>query len=362
MLLPALLVHGALALAPITATATTSSNSSSAFFILFAHDIDSPAFPLTACAGFDCGRYDTFVLQPLNVTARHVAAVRAAGRPGATVLAYFDTLHVPIVSGCATGHSMGDHAGKTCADYGQCEDGPYLQRLRAAFPPSMADRNASASDTPVVCSYPGLADHVPHAASVAVLAPLLADVAVAAAFDGWYLDNRLSPALFAKQPQAAGFDRGVRIAGAPATSAVAAVELYTAWSPALSAALRRELDARRPPGRTRTAGGREQGGAAAWAGHNILVGNSAGALSDPALNGITLEMEACASRNCTDAALAQAAVGAQPPLGVFWLTHAESMDPAQQCAEVAAMQRRLPWMRGGTDFFDLSHIACNHTD
>ena len=188
------------------------------------------------------------------------------------------------------------------------------------------------------------------------------------------LDNRLSPALFARQPQAAGFDRGVRIDGAPATSAAAAVELYTAWSPALSAGIRREMDARRPPaapGRMATpgmatgrmaTGAREQGAGAAWAGHNILVGNSAGALSDPALNGITLEMEACASRNCTDAALAQAAVGAQPPLGVFWLTHAESMDPAQQCAEVAAMQQRLPWMRGGTDFFDLSHIACNHTD
>ena len=54
-------------------------------------------------------------------------------------------------------------------------------------------------------------------------------------------------------------------------------------------------------------------------------------------------------------------VGASPAVGVFWLTHAEAMPPAEQCARVRAMQEALPWMRAGTDFIDLSHIVCNGT-
>lgn len=48
---------------------------SSAFFILFSWMIDSPQFPTTACGGFDCRRYNLFVLQPLNITRAHVTKV-----------------------------------------------------------------------------------------------------------------------------------------------------------------------------------------------------------------------------------------------------------------------------------------------
>lgn len=92
----------------------------------------------------------------------------------------------------------------------------------------------------------------------------------------------------------------------------------------------------------------------------VLVGNSAGELNDGALNGITLEMESCVSRNCTAAVLDQRnASGTLAPVGVFWLTHAESMPPLEQCRRVREMQQTLPWMRAGTDFIDLSHIVCN---
>ena len=165
-----------------------------AFFVLFAHDVDSPSFPHAGCGGFNCNRYDLFIVSPLNFTANHVDKLKAVGQPHSKVLAYFDTAHVPIRGGCATGHSFGDHAGKNCTQYGQCGDGPYLQQVRAAFPPTMADRD---SEDHIICSYPGLADHLPHAESVAALVPLLAATVHTANFDGIYLDNRLSAELFA---------------------------------------------------------------------------------------------------------------------------------------------------------------------
>ena len=54
----------------------------------------------------------------------------------------------------------------------------------------------------------------------------------------------------------------------------------------------------------------------------VIVANSAGALSDSALNGLTIEMEACVDYvACSNAIEGQLAVAAQPPVGVMWLTH-----------------------------------------
>ena len=102
-----------------------------------------------------------------------------------------------------------------------------------------------------------------------------------------YFDNRLNPNIFAGESLAKKFDAGVEIPGV-ASSAAEAVAAYTAWAPALTAGVRRALGPRA-----------------------VLVGNSAGALSDAALNGVTIEMEACVSRNCTDAVLGQKV--ARPP-------------------------------------------------
>ena len=117
--------------------ASARSNVSSAFFLLFEWMIDAQNFPDGACGGFHCGRYNMFVLQPLNVTRAHVAKVRAAanwGKGGGIVLAYFDTLHVPIrATPCATGHSMGDFPGKDCkaCNPARCACGlPPLKRAR----------------------------------------------------------------------------------------------------------------------------------------------------------------------------------------------------------------------------------------
>lgn len=322
-----------------------------AFFILFAHDIARLRTNVSSgCGGMDCALYDTFVVQPLNVTSSDVSFLRSVGkrRPDfkpPVVLAYFDTNHIPIRSGCAKGHSMGDHPGKTCEEYGQCGDGPYLQGLRKIFKSSLFENRYVANNS-AVCTYPGLADFILCNESVSVLVPYLADVSQKAGFDGWYLDNYLNDVKWAQGGIASTFSNGEVWAGGVKTSCgtsyAAAVEQYESWHPVLAAGLRTQL-----------------GDAA------ILIGNSAGAATDSSLNGLTLEMEACAdpgSTVCIEAALAQSYVGAKPSFGVFWLTHAETMPPAIQCKRVAEMQRKLPWMRAGTDFIDLSHITCNETN
>ena len=78
-------------------------------------------------------------------------------------------------------------------------------------------------------------------------------------------------------------------------------------------------------------------------------------LVHPDLSGITIEMEACTGgaageRKCADALngqhLATVSSGIAP-LSVLWLTHSESMSPAQQCKggrpDVPA---RRPYARG----------------
>ena len=64
------------------------------------------------------------------------------------------------------------------------------------------------------------------------------------------------------------------------------------------------------------------------------------------------EMEACVGsrggqRKCSDALQAQRVATASqagttsPVISVLWLTHSESMSPAQQCAEVRALQQQV---------------------
>ena len=63
------------------------------------------------------------------------------------------------------------------------------------------------------------------------------------------------------------------------------------------------------------------------------------------------------SAACAAAQVATTAAGREP-VSVLWLTHAESMTPAEQCAQVYKLQQLYPWVQAGTDFFDGSHIVC----
>ena len=187
------------------------------------------------------------------------------------------------------------------------------------------------------CPYPGLAQLVPSASTALLVADLVADFFLAAGLDGAYLDGYEPPGV--KGLACAGacdFDGDGRV-----DTATEALAQYTAWAPALVARLRNRLG----PGA-------------------LLLSNSAGALSDSSLDGLTIEMEACLDVGaCTNAMLGQAAASAaarpaSAPTSVFWLTHAEAMPPPQQCANVSAWQAAHPWILAGTDFFDGSHIVC----
>jgi hypothetical protein len=116
-----------------------------------------------------------------------------------------------------------------------------------------------------------------------------------------------------------------------------------AWSPAFVASLRSQLGPQA-----------------------IILANSAGSISDSSLSGVTIEMEGCIASHggvqmCSNALSGQhlATISASiEPVSVLWLTHSESMSPAEQCANVAALQKLYPWAQAGTDYFDGSHVVC----
>ena len=214
---------------------------SRAYFILFAHDIDSPSFPDTACSGVYCGLYNSFIVQPLNINKTHIEKLKGLRTDcDVKVLAYFDTIHIPIVSGCAKGHSMGDRAGKTCSVYGQCTTkGTYLELLREVFPAKFGVRKLPGNET--VCTYPGLASFNAFGASVNALVKALTTIVHTAGFDGVYLDNRLSPAIYEREPimqllKSDSNSYDINGDGIPDTFDQA-LSQYTAYAPALSIVL-----------------------------------------------------------------------------------------------------------------------------
>jgi hypothetical protein len=152
---------------------------------------------------------------------------------------------------------------------------------------------------------------------------------------------------------------------------------YAAWRPYYTASLRKVL----PP-------------------QSIIIANAgAGFISDPSLNGITVEFEHCAGDQnphatagaAAGAAAAPGAAELQPTLNdvcrqtflgqraltdtsglspVFglWLTHSEVLSAPQQCAELASIRSELPWIREGDDITDCTReggpascVHCNST-
>jgi len=201
--------------------------------------------------------------------------------------------------------------------------------------------NITGGQAPVMMeSYPGLAKYIWNAK----LAPLLADFFVkwlqAHGFDGLYLDGYIEADKF-RFSIPAGEEWDLDGDGV-ADSAATILGSYYAWRSAFVASVRAQL-------------GKDA----------IILANSAGSVSDPSLSGLTIEMESCTGAtgvpHCADALGGQhlATTSARvTPHSVLWLTHSNSMKPAEQCAKVAALQKEYPWTQAGTDFFDGSHIVC----
>jgi len=277
--------------------------------------------------------FHVFITQPLNFTQKMIHEVK--DKTGALLLLYWDSQHTPALAiGCSTGDVEGDAPGKLVPHSNQ---GEYAYKMRSmGFSPEYAVRPIPLNySNPIVCRYPGLASYVLMKKSADVIVDFIADWAEKYGFDGFYLDNQFSSASFAQYNPTGGGSIDVNGDGI-ADSIEDIVTQYTNWRPYYTQKLRKRLP------------------------NAIIMGNSGGPLSDPAMNGLSLEMEYCEDvQRCIDIFEAQAAVGVSPPLSILWLTHSNIIPPQQQCATAKIIQDKLPWIVIGTDFFDGSHVVCN---
>ena len=243
---------------------------------------------------------------------------------------------------------MGDRPGRNCSTTYSCGGvSPFIPALHPL--PNinqLAVHDITDPAQPVMVEgYPGLAKYVWNNRSAPLLAKFLSSWLKTHEFDGLYMDGFETGSYGIKQ--ATGFQvpgRKYDLDGDGVADTLTQFEdSYFAWNSAFVSAVRQSLGPQA-----------------------IMLANSAGSNSHPDLSGITIEMEACTGgaagkQKCADALngqhLATVSSGIAP-LSVLWLTHSESMTPAQQCTEVAALQKRYPWTQAGTDFFDGSHIVC----
>lgn len=232
---------------------------------------------------------------------------------------------------------MGDRPDRNCSTTYNCATGPFSHSLWSTFPTSLAVNqllpNGSAMLTAPTCVYPGLASYVHSPKSIDVLVPFLqSQLQVQAGFDGMYLDGYLRERAYSFSTDLKFDSNG----DGAADSNLQMAAQYSSWAPVFVYKLRE-----------------------AWGGDAIILANSAGPLSDPDINGLTIEMESCLDEeSCTNALLAQNAVARSPSVSVLWLTHSESMPPQEQCQRAQQMQQMYPWIQAGTDFFDGSHVVC----
>jgi len=307
-------------------------NDQKAFYILFANQVEDPTWP----KGYE--EFSVFIVQPQNMTSELVQKIKTT--TGAKVLAYWDSLHIPIKAGCSTGHVMGDKSGRNCTTSYPCGTGEYSTAISQMFPPKYALNMINSNGTlTVMCTYPGLATYIPSQDSAKIIANFLSTVIHDAQFDGIYLDNTIDVQLLDS-----GFESILKNidfdcdGDGKKNNMQEFLMQYQAWAPSVAFQLRQNLGP-----------------------NAIILGNTAGSLSNPVFNGITLEMEACEdAKVCTDALLGQFAVteNSNAAISILWLTHSEVMPPSEQCQLVAQWQSKMPWVFAGTDFFDGSHIVC----
>eukprot|EP00295_Goniomonas_pacifica_P046131 CAMPEP_0175911126 /NCGR_PEP_ID=MMETSP0108-20121206/8031_1 /TAXON_ID=195067 ORGANISM="Goniomonas pacifica, Strain CCMP1869" /NCGR_SAMPLE_ID=MMETSP0108 /ASSEMBLY_ACC=CAM_ASM_000204 /LENGTH=346 /DNA_ID=CAMNT_0017233359 /DNA_START=1 /DNA_END=1041 /DNA_ORIENTATION=- len=323
-----------------------------AFYILFANQIESDTWPHQVCQnggqgpqGHECVDMDSYkdgavILSPQNITRAHLDKVRAATN-NATLLAYwaFGLLPLQHTEGCqcCTGHVMGDLPGRNCSTTYPCGSGAFTETLWKVFPESLAATQLFDNGTKqVMCSYPGQAGFVFNDNSSAILANFIGTWVRENGFDGVYLDGYVSPDK-AKYSWPSDEKMDWDGDGQPDTPEQV-TQQHFAWAPTFVSRLRDIIGT-----------------------SSIIIANSAGALSDPNLDGLTIEMESCLdSKSCDTAIMGQRAAsrGGGSPLSIMWLTHSETMPPAEQCKRVAEMQVKFPFLLGGTDFFDGSHVVC----
>lgn len=178
----------------------------------------------------------------------------------------------------------------------------------------------------------------PMPASIDALSTYVARWSREHGFDGVYLDEMFAPPDAAVRWPAILNETAFDSDGDGKADSVAALERqYSRYYPSWSASLRQKLGA-----------------------DAILLANGVGHTADPNLNGLTIEMESCVNvSSCEEQLEAQHNVSASPAMAVLWLTGSSpSNPPAKQCARVAQIQQKLPYVIAGTDFYDGSRVTC----
>eukprot|EP01051_Picozoa_sp_SAG22_P011059 SAG22_NODE_1036_length_5904_cov_4.908355_6_plen_441_part_00 len=365
-LLLLLLLHPPLAATTAAAAAATSRQ---AYFIFFEPMLRGPDWP----HAFAKYRGGAVILDPFNVTAATVAAIRA--ELNASVLMYWDFgdlrsmqwadgvdgLLAPIPDG------MGDQpcTGLTCCDHIRCSsrvkgsggykcgDDAYNRELRQHLNSSwVISRLLSNSSRAPICTDESGPLYIPSDASASAIVAWLARKHGEFKLDGLYLDGRSTTYSFSQGwPLAVnktGWQFDIDGNGTP-DSYSDMVGQFTAFAPLVTTKLRVALGP-----------------------STVIVANAGAGLSDPMLSGITVEIEGCVQSKsaCENGLMAQQEVAlaaqammpsskvAPPLLSILWLTHSELMPAAEQCKHARAWQKQMPWLMIGTDFYDGSFVVC----
>ena len=323
--------------------------------------------PMMRAPGEWPSKYERFrdgviVMDPYNASQATVAEVQS--RLNATVLMYWDTndllMHysggqcLPRTSRscdpatgkyCSTGHVA-------CCESWNCSYASAAQCGPDAFPRAVAAAVDTAwtvralppdgSDPVPQCRYFFGLNYVPFKESVEAIGRLLTQWVRDKGFDGIYLDEYFAPTVFARSYLGAhGLFANLTLdanGDGKADSMPEILDQYTRWRNALTALLREELGP-----------------------STVLIANTAGPGADPNLNGITLEMEACAPdpAACAGWFRDQEQIGAKPAVSVIWTCNVQSMPAQEQCEKAASYQAEMPWVQVGSAWYDGPRVLCN---
>jgi hypothetical protein len=329
-----------------------------AFYSLFEPMLRNPnEWP----ASYERFRDGVIVLDPYNATAKTVMEVKQA--LNATVLMYWDTNDILLrdtggkclenapdcnpTDGrfCSTGHV------KCCNSFNcsykkapQCGPDVFPSTLSQIFDRSWAVRLLPENGSIPIpqCLYFFGLSYVPFEKSVQAIGTFLSKWIREKGFDGLYLDEYFPLDVFERvfTSKTGGFFSNLTLDtdgdGKQDTPQEITAQ-YSKWRNALTAMLRKEL------------------GPSA-----VLIANTAGAGADAALNGITLEMEACVdAAKCKGWFKEQEQIGAKPPMSVIWTCNIESMPEKQQCQNAAQFQAEMPWVQVGSAWYDGPRVLCD---
>ena len=370
-----------------------------AYYILWKAMLAGPDWP-SAFLPYSGG---VIIMDPFNVTKEDIAQIKA--ELNATVLMYFDTtdIAVPATDGVCAANDANCNSKFPCSTGGPglccttfdcdrfknaklCPADSFYHGLSQVFEVDWTVNLLENGTRRPLCKYYFGPVFVPFQKSIDALVPYVASWVKKIGFDGLYLDEFFPSASIAlplpllqnRQFDADGDGKPETVAAVP-TPAINGVALI-AIDAAIAQIFIRYMMIASPsicvcvayfcPEQVVQQFQQFQpklvsGLRSALGQHAIIIANTVVGQHSSALNGLTIEMEACTGSNydrCVATLIAQHNVSVQPAFAILWLTGESASNPAAtQCARVAQMQAQLPWVLVGTDFYDGSHVVCNHT-